>query len=201
MTQDTLAQVPENRPDIVAFATLRQLTEEYNKLIEARDEITRQLISNTKQRDVIARSILQNGFTSEEGSLDPTYKLRKRDVLNVARCRQLYPDIFSRAHPYVDAHGALRILEDAYGSERTQEYLKELNPEKYREESKLKIDNLRKAITNEERLKLLEDGTLSENWYSVGEAVWMPSSSARVKLAQIRKEKQTRPNTEEEEDE
>lgn len=193
--------VPDPRPEAAAaFETLRNLTEEYEKLIEARDAINKQLFSNVTQRELVAKSILKNGFTSEEGSLNPTYKTRERDNLNVERLKTLYPDIFSRSNPYVDAHGALKIMEAAYGPLSVQDFLKNLKPELFREVSKVKIDDFRKAISHEERLKLLEDGTLSTKVYSVGEAVWMPASSARVKLAQIRKEKQTRPTYDEDED-
>lgn len=190
-------------PAVQAYNMLRRLTIEADQMQQQIDQLQVDLKANLLERCVIADSIQKNGFVSEDGSiLSPHYKTMKRDAVKLDEFKAKHPDIYIRCSPYLDARGAMNIIEAKYGETGAQETIRNLDPVRYIEESKVRIDDVRKTISPAERITLLEEGILYEQRYTRGEPRWEPSEGCVASMQRLKSaEKQTKPPDEEEDDE
>lgn len=189
-------------PAVQAFNMLRRLTIEADQMQQQIEQLQTDLKANLMERCVIADSIQKNGFLSEDGSiLSPHYKTVKKDAVKVDEFKTKHPDIFDRCNPYVDSRGALDVIEQKFGVDGAQEFLKVTAPETYREVAKVKVGDVRSAISPAERITLLEEGILYEQRYTRGEPRWEPATGCAASLQRIKAaEKQSKPSDDEDDE-
>lgn len=189
-------------PAVQAYNMLRRLTIEGDQIQQQIEQLQNDLNANLMERRVIADSIMINKFVSDDGSiLSPHYKTRKQDAVKTDEFKAKHPDIFDRCNPYVDSRGALDVVEAKFGVEGAQEFLKVTSPETYREVAKVKIADVRNAITPAERITLQEEGILYEKRFTVGEPRWEPATSCAASMKRLAAEKQTKPDEDDDDDE